>query len=72
MAEKLALAEPNVIDPRWILNEETGRLGYWAIRVVRSHPAQTLLMSDAAASSMEIADRYLRIMADKRRRAGQC
>lgn len=71
MAEKLALAEPNVIDPRWILNEETGRLGYWALMVVRSHPAQTLIMSNAFASSTEIADRYLRIMADKRRRAGQ-
>ena len=74
MAQKLAFPEANVLDPTWILDEYSGRLSYGAIRRVRSHPAQALTVSSARKGSIprkcstEIADRYLRIMADKRRR----
>jgi hypothetical protein len=69
MAEKLAFPEANVADPRWILNEESGKLSHAGVRWVHSHPAQALMVSHARKTcSMAIADRYLRIMADKRRR----
>lgn len=69
MAQKQASEEANVIDPRWILNEESGRLTHAGLRWVHSHPAQALMVSHARkVCSTKIADRYLRIMADKRRR----
>jgi hypothetical protein len=66
MAQTKLDLEPNVIDPRWILDAVSGRLTYSAIRVVRSHPVQALLVREVSGTKM--SDRYLRIMADRRRR----
>jgi hypothetical protein len=65
MAQKL---EANVLDPTWILDQDSGKLKYGFIRRVSSHPAQTLRVQTETDHCTEIMDRYLRIAADRQRR----
>jgi hypothetical protein len=69
MAGKQAFVVANVADPKWILSESTGRLGYENLKYVSRNPAQTLLVEHASETvTQEFADRYRRIMQDKRDR----
>jgi len=56
----------NIIDPKWILSEETGKLRYEKVRCVRHTPLQVVLVEHTTETvSREFADRYRRIMEDK-------
>ena len=60
-------AFPNIIDPQWLLSEETGRLTYTRLRYVSSNPRQMVRVectSDVVAS--EFADRYRRLLLNRK------
>jgi hypothetical protein len=68
MAGKQAILA-NVADPKWVLSETTGRLSYEDLKYVSRNPAQALLVEHASDTvTQEFADRYRRIMQDKRDR----
>ena len=63
------MALPNVIDPVWRLCEETGRLGYDSFRVVSRKPRHLVLVAKGDGEvPQELADRYWRILEDKKDR----
>jgi hypothetical protein len=70
MAGKQVDQVANVADPRWILDEDSGKLTYESLRYVQSHPTQTLMVNHTTEEcSAEMRARYQRIMDDKQRRA---
>jgi hypothetical protein len=64
------MAVANVIDPTWVLSEETGRLRYEGLRYVRRNPRQRLIVEHVSDTvSREWVKRYQRL-ADGRRQRG--
>lgn len=63
------MALPNVIDPIWRLDEDTGRLAYDSFRVVKSKPRHLMMINKAGENvPQELADRFWRILEDKKAR----
>ena len=59
----------NVLDPVWVLSEETGRLRYEGLRRVRCNPKQRLLVEHVNDTvTREWVKRYQRLADDRRRR----
>ena len=59
-------SEANVIDVKWKLCEETGKLGYDSFRLVSHSPRQTLLVANAKENlPTELVERYWRILMDR-------
>lgn len=65
----LTMTAANVIDPVWVLSEETGRLRYENMRVVRRNPRQKLIVEHVSETvTHELVTRYLRIATDRKNR----
>jgi hypothetical protein len=63
------MAEANIIDPTWVLSEETGRLRIEGLRRVRRNPRQKLVIEHVSETvTREWIRRYQRIAADRRNR----
>jgi DNA polymerase II large subunit len=52
----------NVLDPTWVLSEETGRLRYEKLKRVRRNPKQRLIVEHINDTvTYELVERYQRI-----------
>jgi hypothetical protein len=62
-------AGANIIDVKWILSEETGRLRFEGLRCVSCNPRQQVIVEHVKDTvSDEFLSRYRHIVADRKAR----
>jgi hypothetical protein len=65
----LTMPQGNILDPTWVLSEETGKLRYEGLRRVRRNPRQKFVVEHVTDTvTREWVKRYQRIAADRRNR----